>query len=42
MDRDRRTLWASVLTIDTARSALAHAAFDLIQAHFKEVAAVAR
>ena len=31
-----------VLTIDTARSALAHAAFDLVQAHLKEVAAAAR
>jgi hypothetical protein len=32
----------SVLTIHTARSTLAHAAFDLIQVHPKEVAATAR
>jgi hypothetical protein len=31
-----------VLTIDTARSALAHAAFDPIQAHLKDVAGAAR
>ncbi len=31
-----------VLTIETARSGLAGAAFDMIQAHLKEVAAAAR